>query len=131
MKKIISILIITMSTMAHASWWGRLSTGERAGIIGGTMLLMNSGYQGSELQHQRDLERIDTEIRRDYERKAVIENAHRKYRNNVGVPARLQSLDYYGGEIYHKASGQRGKVIYNNGQKQIIRLDNGMNVIVE
>ena len=39
MKKIISILIIAMSTMAHASWWGRLSTGERAGIIGESVVL--------------------------------------------------------------------------------------------
>lgn len=131
MKKIMLILLIILSTVSQASWWGRLSTGERAGIIGGTMLLMNSTYQGSEFQHQRELDRIDTEIRRDYERKAVIENAHHKYRNRVGVPARLQSPDYYGGEIYHKASGQRGKVIYNDGQKQIIRLENGMNVVVE
>ena len=131
MKKIILVLLIILSTVAQASWWGRLSRGERAWIIGGTALLVNSGYQGSELQRQRNLDRIDTEIRRDYERRAVIENAHRKYRNTVGVPARLQSPDYYGGEMYHKASGQKGRVIYNDGSKQIIRLENGMNVVVE
>lgn len=130
MKKILLILFITISSIAQASWWGHLSGGERAGIIGGSLLLLNHAYEGSELQHQRELDRIDTEVRRDYERRAVIENAHRKY-HNVGAPARFQSPDYCNGEIYHKASGQRGKVIYSDGQKQIIRLENGMNVIVE
>lgn len=129
MKKIIFMLMI-LSTVSYASWWGRLSRGERAGIIGGSALILNNVYQDSELHHQRSLDRLDRDIRRDYERRAVAENAHYKYRNTQ-APARLQSPDYYSGQQYNSSVGQKGRVIYNDGHKQIIRLENGMNVVVE
>ena len=132
MKKILFGLLCITSTIVQASWWGELSKGERAGIIGGTTAVITGTlYNGSELQHQRKLERIDTQIRRNYETEAVIENAHRKY-YNIGVPPKLQAPTYNTNQsIYHKNSGMKGKVIFNDGQKQIIRLDNGMNVVVE
>ena len=78
---------------------GELSKGERAGIIGGTTAVITGTlYNGSELQHQRKLERIDTEIRRNYETEAVIENAHRKY-YNIGVPPKLQTPTYNSNQI--------------------------------
>ena len=132
MKKILFGLLCISSTIVQASWWGELSKGESAGIIGGTTAVITGTlYNGSELQHQRKLERIDTEIRRNYETEAVIENAHRKY-YNIGVPPKLQAPTYNSNQnIYHKNSGMKGKIIFNDGQKQIIRLDNGMNVVVE
>lgn len=132
MKKILFGLLCISSTIVQASWWGELSKGERAGIIGGTTAVITGTlYNGSELQHQRNLKRIDTEIRRNYETEAVIENAHRKY-YNIGVPPKLQAHTHNTSQsVYHKNSGMKGKVIFNDGQKQIIRLDNGMNVVVE
>lgn len=66
MKKILFGILCISSTIVQASWWGELSKGERAGIIGGTTAVITGTlYNGSELQHQRKLERIDTEIRRN------------------------------------------------------------------
>lgn len=68
MKKIVAVGLLILSVVANASWWGDLDGGVRAAIVGGSALLLNSSYQDSELKHQRDLDRLDTQIRRDYER---------------------------------------------------------------
>ena len=88
MKKLVIITMLVVGSLAQASWWGELSGGTRAAIIGGSALILNNSYQNSELKHQRDLDKLDTQIRRDYEKQAVAENAHRKY-SGSGVPARL------------------------------------------
>lgn len=133
MKKLIIMSMLVVGTVAQASWWGELSGGTRAAIIGGSALILNSSYQDSELKHQRDLDKLDTQIRRDYERQAVAENAHRKY-SGSGVPARLKypTANSYSGEGYEREmrrnSTQQGKVIFNDGKTQIIELADGTRI---
>ena len=106
MKKIVALGLLVFSVVANASWWGDLDGGVRAAIVGGSALILNNSYQDSELKHQRDLDRLDTQIRRDYERQAVAQNAHYKY-GNSGVPARLQTANA------NNYSGRNNN--YNNG----------------
>lgn len=87
-KKIIlcSMLGLSLfSTVAEASWWGQLKGGERAAIIAGTILLAKSKYDNSEAKHREEMKELETKIRREYEAKAVAENAVQKY-ENAGVP---------------------------------------------
>ena len=42
MKKILFGLLCISSTIVQASWWGELSKGERAGIIGGTTAVITA-----------------------------------------------------------------------------------------
>ena len=133
MKKIVTLGLLMISVVANASWWGDLSGGTRAAIIGGSALILNNTYQDSELKHQRDLDRLDTQIRRDYERQAVAENAHYKY-SNSGVPARLErpNANNYSGRNYYdnvNRSNQRsGKVVYSDGRTQVIELSDGTRI---
>lgn len=133
MKKIIIMSMLVIGSMAQASWWGELSGGTRAAIIGGSALILNHSYQNSELKHQNDLDKLDTEIRRDYERQAVAENAHRKY-SGSGVPARLQypTANNYSGQGYErnmkKNTTQQGRVIFSDGRTQVIELADGTRI---
>lgn len=83
MKKGILMLLLLLSSLSYASWWGGLNGGTRAAIVTGSALILGSQYNQSEYRHQQDLRRLDTQIRRGYERQAVIENANRKY-GNIG-----------------------------------------------
>lgn len=134
MKKIVAVGLLILSVVANASWWGDLDGGVRAAIIGGSALLLNNSYQESELKHQRDLDRLDTQIRRDYERQAVAQNAHYKY-GNSGVPARLQTANAnnYSGRNSNYNNGnysnqRSGKVVYSDGRTQIIELSDGTRI---
>ena len=134
MKKIVALGLLVFSIVANASWWGDLDGGVRAAIVGGSALLLNSSYQDSELKHQRDLDRLDTQIRRDYERQAVAQNAHYKY-GNSGVPARLQTANAnnYSGRNNNYNNGnysnqRNGKVVYSDGRTQIIELSDGTRI---
>lgn len=136
MKKMILLAMLVVGSMAQASWWGDLGGGTRAAIIGGSALLLNHSYQNSELKHQQDLDKIDTEIRRDYERQAVAENARRKY-SGSGVPARLQypTANNYSGQGFNQYNNTRqmgqpaqGRVIYSDGRTQIIELSDGTRI---
>ena len=134
MKKIVALGLLVFSVIANASWWGDLDGGVRAAIVGGSALLLNSSYQDSELKHQRDLDRLDTQIRRDYERQAVAQNAHYKY-GNSGVPARLQTAtaNNYSGRNSNYNNGnysnqRSGKVVYSDGRTQIIELSDGTRI---
>lgn len=134
MKKIVALGLLVFSVIANASWWGDLDGGVRAAIVGGSALLLNSSYQDSELKHQRDLDRLDTQIRRDYERQAVAQNAHYKY-GNSGVPARLQTANAnnYSGRNSNYNNGnysnqRSGKVVYSDGRTQIIELSDGTRI---
>lgn len=134
MKKIVAVGLLILSVVANASWWGDLDGGVRAAIVGGSALLLNSSYQDSELKHQRDLDKLDTQIRRDYERQAVAQNAHYKY-GNSGVPARLQTANAnnYSGRNSNYNNGnysnqRSGKVVYSDGRTQIIELSDGTRI---
>lgn len=134
MKKIVALGLLVFSVVANASWWGDLDGGVRAAIVGGSALLLNNSYQDSELKHQRDLDRLDTQIRRDYERQAVAQNAHYKY-GNSGVPARLQTAtaNNYSGRNSNYNNGnysnqRSGKVVYSDGRTQIIELSDGTRI---
>lgn len=130
MKKMILGMMMVLGSVANASWWGELSGGTRAAIIGGSAIILNDSYQKSEIKHQKDLDRLDTEIRRNYEKEAVIENAHRKY-GNSSVPPRLQNN---APNNYSVNNGQRqnknlqGKVIYSDSRTQIIELSDGTRI---
>ena len=134
MKKIVALGLLVFSVVANASWWGDLDGGVRAAIVGGSALILNNRYQDSELKHQRDLDRLDTQIRRDYERQAVAQNAHYKY-GNSGVPARLQTANAnnYSGRNNNYNNGnysnqRNGKVVYSDGRTQIIELSDGTRI---
>lgn len=134
MKKIVALGLLVFSIVANASWWGDLDGGVRAAIVGGSALILNNSYQDSELKHQRDLDRLDTQIRRDYERQAVAQNAHYKY-GNSGVPARLQTANAnnYSGRNNNYNNGnysnqRNGKVVYSDGRTQIIELSDGTRI---
>ena len=134
MKKIVAVGLLILSVVANASWWGDLDGGVRAAIVGGSALLLNSSYQDSELKHQRDLDKLDTQIRRVYERQAVAQNAHYKY-GNSGVPARLQTAtaNNYSGRNSNYNNGnysnqRSGKVVYSDGRTQIIELSDGTRI---
>ncbi len=133
MKKLIVLSMLIVGSIAQASWWGDLSGGTRAVIVGGSALLLNNSYQNSELKHQRDLDKLDTQIRRDYERQAVAENAHMKY-SGSGVPARLKypTANNYSGAGYEREvrvnTSQRGRVIFDDGKTQIIELADGTRI---
>ena len=135
MKKLIIMSMLAIGSIAQASWWGELSGGTRAAIIGGSALILNNSYQNSELKHQRDLDNLDTQIRRDYERQAVIENANRKY-SGSGVPARLKypTANNYSGQGFEREmrrpapSQQRGKIIFADDRTQIIELSDGTRI---
>jgi len=134
MKKIVAVGLLILSVVANASWWGDLDGRVRAAIVGGSALLLNNSYQESELKHQRDLDRLDTQIRRDYERQAVAQNAHYKY-GNSGVPARLQTANAnnYSGRNSNYNNGnysnqRSGKVVYSDGRTQIIELSDGTRI---
>ena len=134
MKKIVALGLLVFSIVANASWWGDLDGGVRAAIVGGSALILNNSYQDSELKHQRDLDRLDTQIRRDYERQAVAQNAHYKY-GNSGVPARLQTAtaNNYSGRNSNYNNGnysnqRSGKVVYSDGRTQIIELSDGTRI---
>ncbi|WP_294703289.1 hypothetical protein [uncultured Fusobacterium sp.] len=134
MKKLVIITMLVVGSLAQASWWGELSGGTRAAIIGGSALILNNSYQNSELKHQRDLDKLDTQIRRDYEKQAVAENAHRKY-SGSGVPARLKypTANNYSGEGYEREynrnnSQGKGKIIFSDGKTQIIELADGTRI---
>lgn len=133
MKKKLIILLLIIGSIAQASWWGELSGGSRAAIIGASAILLNTQYQDSELKHQRDLDRLDTEIRRDYEREAVINNAHRKY-GGSGVPQRLvvpNTNNYSGRGYYNQNTVQKnttGRVVFSDGRTQVIELQDGTRI---
>lgn len=120
MKKLMAISMLIIASSSYASWWGGLSGGTRAAIIGGSAVILGQTYQNSELKHQRDLDRLDTQIRRDYETRAVAENAHRKY-SGSGVPARLAV------PTANNYSGQ-GRVVYSDGRTQVIELADGTRI---
>ena len=91
---------------------------------------MGQTYQNSELKHQRDLDRLDTQIRRDYETRAVAENAHRKY-SGSGVPARLAvptANNYSGQGFQNTNSTGQGRVVYSDGRTQVIELADGTRI---
>jgi hypothetical protein len=134
MKKLIAISMLILGTSSYASWWGHLDGGVRAAIIGGSAVILHEGYQNSEIKHQRDLDQLDTQIRRDYETRAVAENAHRKY-SGSGVPARLQTptANNYCGQGCKNVSTRTsngGKIIFSDDKTQIIEMSDGTRIIL-
>lgn len=130
MKKLMTISMLIIASSSYASWWGGLSGGTRAAIIGGSAVILGQTYQNSELKHQRDLDRLDTQIRRDYETRAVAENAHRKY-SGSGVPARLAvptANNYSGQGFQNTNSTGQGRVVYSDGRTQVIELADGTRI---
>lgn len=130
MKKGILMLLLLLSSLSYASWWGGLNGGTRAAIVTGSALLLGSQYNQSEYRHQQDLRRLDTQIRRGYERQAVIENANRKY-GNIGVPQ-----NFYGNssnsnyQQYNQGRRQGARVIYSDQRSQILEMADGTRVIL-
>lgn len=133
MKKGILSLLLLFSSLSYASWWGGLDGGTRAAIVTGSALILGSQYNQSEYRHQQDLRRLDTQIRRGYERQAVIENANRKY-GNIGAPAYYYEAPRYNNQGYNRGySNGRGagaKIIYSDQRSQILEMADGTRIIL-
>ncbi|MGL4933891.1 MAG: hypothetical protein ACRC51_00320 [Cetobacterium sp.] len=133
MKKAILSLLLLISSLSYASWWGGLDGGARAAIVTGSALILGSQYNQSEYRHQQDLRRLDTQVRRGYERQAVIENANRKY-SNITAPGYLYEnprpiqQNYNQGYSNGRASGAR--IIYSDQRSQILEMADGTRIVV-
>ncbi|MHA4990036.1 hypothetical protein [Cetobacterium somerae] len=129
MKKGILMLLLLLSSLSYASWWGGLNGGTRAAIVTGSALILGSQYNQSEYRHQQDLRRLDTQIRRGYERQAVIENANRKY-GNIGVPQNFYGNPNPNYQQYNQGRRQGARVIYSDQRSQILEMADGTRVIL-
>lgn len=129
MKKRITMLLLLLSSLSYASWWGELNGGTRAAIVTGSALILGSQYNQSEYSHQQDLKRLDTQIRRGYERQAVIENANRKY-GNVGVPQNFYENPRPNYQQYNQGRRSGARVIYSDQRSQILEMADGTRVIL-
>ena len=128
MKKLILASLLLLSSLSYASWWGNLDGGARAAIVTGSALLLGSEYNQSDYKHEQDLKQLDQQIRRGYEREAVIENANRKYRN-IGVPSYLASPNNT--QYQYQQSRNNGvKVIYSDSRSQILQMPDGRRIIL-
>lgn len=129
MKKRITMLLLLLSSLSYASWWGGLNGGTRAAIVTGSALILGSQYNQSEYRHQQDLRRLDTQIRRGYERQAVIENANRKY-GNIGAPQNFYGNPSPNYQQYNQGRRQGARVIYSDQRSQILEMADGTRVIL-
>ena len=129
MKKGILMLLLLLSSLSYASWWGGLNGGTRAAIVTGSALILGSQYNQSEYRHQQDLRRLDTQIRRGYERQAVIENANRKY-GNIGAPQNFYGNPSPNYQQYNQGRRQGARVIYSDERSQILEMVDGTRVIL-
>lgn len=129
MKKRITMLLLLLSSLSYASWWGELNGGTRAAIVTGSALILGSQYNQSEYSHQQDLKRLDTQIRRGYERQAVIENANRKY-GNVGVPQNFYENPRPNYQQYNQGRRSGTRVIYSDQRSQILEMADGTRIIL-
>lgn len=129
MKKGILMLLLLLSSLSYASWWGELNGGTRAAIVTGSALILGSQYNQSEYRHQQDLRRLDTQIRRGYERQAVIENANRKY-GNIGAPQNFYGNPSPNYQQYNQGRRQGARVIYSDQRSQILEMADGTRVIL-
>lgn len=129
MKKWILMLLLLLSSLSYASWWGGLNGGTRAAIVTGSALILGSQYNQSEYRHQQDLRRLDTQIRRGYERQAVIENANRKY-GNIGAPQNFYGNPSPNYQQYNQGRRQGARVIYSDQRSQILEMADGTRVIL-
>ncbi|MCQ8213069.1 hypothetical protein NON08_11140 [Cetobacterium somerae] len=129
MKKGILSLLFLFSSLSYASWWGGLDGGTRAAIVTGSALLLGSQYNQSEYRHQQDLRRLDTQIRRGYERQAVIENANRKY-GNMGLPSNYYEAPRYNNNQGYNNRRPGARVIYSDQRSQILEMADGTRIIV-
>lgn len=129
MKKGILSLLLLFSSLSYASWWGGLDGGTRAAIVTGSALILGSQYNQSEYRHQQDLRRLDTQIRRGYERQAVIENANRKY-GNIGAPQNFYGNPSPNYQQYNQGRRQGARVIYSDQRSQILEMADGTRVIL-
>lgn len=129
MKKLILASLLLLSSLSYASWWGNLDGGARAAIVTGSALLLGSEYNQSDYKHEQDLKQLDQQIRRGYEREAVIENANRKYRN-IGVPSYLASPNNNTQYQYQQSRNNGVKVIYSDNRSQILQMPDGRRIIL-
>lgn len=129
MKKGILMLLLLLSSLSYASWWGGLNGGTRAAIVTGSALILGSQYNQSEYRHQQDLRRLDTQIRRGYERQAVIENANRKY-GNIGAPQNFYGNPSPNYQQYNQGRRQGARVIYSDQRSQILEMADGTRIIL-
>ncbi|MGL5355569.1 MAG: hypothetical protein ACRDAQ_03300 [Cetobacterium sp.] len=137
MKKAILSLLLLMSSLSYASWWGGLDGGTRAAIVTGSAIILgnqyNQSYTGSEYRHQQNLRRLDTQIRRGYEREAVIEEANRRY-SNIGSPIHYYQNERPVQQVYRtqRVTTRRpsARVIYSDQRSQILEMADGTRVVV-
>ncbi|MGL5355674.1 MAG: hypothetical protein ACRC0R_06420 [Cetobacterium sp.] len=129
MKKTILSLLLLISSLSYASWWGNLDGGSRAAIVTGSALILGSGYNQSEYRHQQDLRRLDTQIRRGYERQAVIENANRRY-SNTAAPGYIYNNPRPIQQNYNNGRSSGARIIYSDQRSQILEMADGTRIVV-
>ncbi|MGL5089248.1 MAG: hypothetical protein ACRC0Y_11215 [Fusobacteriaceae bacterium] len=129
MKKAILALLLLISSLSYSSWWGHLDGGSRAAIVTGSALILGSGYNQSEYRHQQDLRRLDTQIRRGYERQAVIENANRKY-SNMGASGYSYNNQRAVQQTYNNRRNSSARVIYSDQRSQILEMSDGTRIVI-
>ncbi|MDX8335190.1 MULTISPECIES: hypothetical protein [Cetobacterium] len=129
MKKATLSLLLLFSSLSYASWWGGLDGGTRAAIVTGSALILGSQYNQSEYRHQQDLRRLDTQIRRGYERQAVIENANRKY-GNMQMSPNFYNNPRPINRGYNNGNRSGARVIYSDQRSQILEMADGTRIIL-
>lgn len=116
MKKFILILmLIGVSTLSYSSWWGSRSTGSRAAMVAGGLMILND----SELGHANRMYRADRNIRRDYEMERVIQNAHNKYGNA-----------YSNTPNYKRNNTGTHRIVYEDIRTQIVEMGDGKRLVI-
>ncbi len=128
MKKLILVSLLLLSSFSYSSWWGDLDGGARAAIVTGSALLLGSQYNESEYKHQQDLRNLDRNIRRQYERQAVIENANRKYQY-IQTPGYIDPQVTYV-PVYQQQPRRNARVIYSDNRSQILEMPDGKRIIL-
>lgn len=122
-KYLLSALLILLPTASYASWWGSLSGGTRAAIIAGSALYLGKKYNESEFHHKQQLKKIDTQVRRDFQKRAAYEEAVKKYEGVSGAN--------YSSKASREAilNTPGATVIQSDANTEIIQLPNGQRVM--
>ncbi|MGL4533756.1 MAG: hypothetical protein ACRCUA_01655 [Fusobacteriaceae bacterium] len=127
MKKIILIImLIGMSTLSFSSWWGNRSTGSRAAMIAGGLILLND----TEIGHANRMYRADRDIRRGYEMDRVVQNAHNKYGNNMNQNYRNSNYNDGYNQNYTRNTRATHRIVYEDARTQIVEMGDGKRLVI-
>lgn len=148
MKKLLLAMGLVFSLTLNASWWGELDGGIRTAIVLTSLYTLNNSYNESEYKHQENLKNLDRDVRRYYEEREVLENAHRKYGRREEpvvyyvVNPNLEYKDNYQKRYenkkvytnYNSNYNSKGKgiskIVYSDDKTQILEMSDGKRIIL-